>query len=119
MDVKLDEKTLVMGILNVTPDSFSDGGKYNFVENAVKRAEVMTAQGADIIDIGGESTRPGHEQVSIKEEISRVVPVIKAIKERLDVTISIDTYKSAVAESALAAGADIINVSGERNTILP
>ena len=109
MDVKLDEKTLVMGILNVTPDSFSDGGKYNFVENAVKRAEVMTAQGADIIDIGGESTRPGHEQVSIKEEISRVVPVIKAIKERLDVTISIDTYKSAVAESALAAGADIIN----------
>nr|WP_081986933.1 dihydropteroate synthase [Planococcus sp. CAU13] len=98
-----------MGILNVTPDSFSDGGKYSFLQNAVERAKVMVAEGAVIIDVGGESTRPGHEQISDEEEISRVVPAIKAIKEELDIAVSIDTYKSAVAEAALAAGADIIN----------
>lgn len=109
MKIDLEEKTLVMGILNVTPDSFSDGGKYSFLENAIEHAKKMAAEGADIIDIGGESTRPGHKQISVEEEISRVVPAIRAIKEQLDVAISIDTYKSEVAEAALAAGADIIN----------
>lgn len=110
-DLKVDfnGKTLVMGILNVTPDSFSDGGKYDFLENAVERARVMAEEGADIIDIGGESTRPGHKQVSVREEIARVVPAIKAIKKALNIALSIDTYKSQVAEAAIAAGADIIN----------
>lgn len=98
-----------MGILNVTPDSFSDGGKYSFLENAVAHARKMAQEGADIIDVGGESTRPGHKQISVEEEIARVVPAIKAIKEELDIVLSIDTYKSAVAEAAVAAGADIIN----------
>lgn len=109
MKIDLEGKTLVMGILNVTPDSFSDGGKYSFLENAVERARIMAAEGADIIDIGGESTRPGHQQISVEEEIGRVVPAIKAIKEELDIAISIDTYKSEVAEAAIAAGADVIN----------
>ncbi|MBD7915214.1 dihydropteroate synthase [Clostridium sp. Sa3CUN1] len=107
--INLDERTYVMGILNVTPDSFSDGGSYNEVEAAVKRAKEMVEEGADIIDIGGESTRPGAEFVSEEEEINRVVPIIKAIKEELDVLISIDTYKSKTAEEAIKAGADIIN----------
>lgn len=98
-----------MGILNVTPDSFSDGGKYSFLENAVEHAKQMAADGTDIIDVGGESTRPGHVQISVEEEIARVVPAIKAIKEQLDIAISIDTYKAEVAEAAIAAGADIIN----------
>lgn len=98
-----------MGILNVTPDSFSDGGKYSFLENAVAHAKKMVQEGADIIDVGGESTRPGHKQISVEEEIARVVPVIKAIKEELNIVLSIDTYKSEVAEAAVAAGADIIN----------
>lgn len=109
MNIDFAEKTLVMGILNVTPDSFSDGGKYSFLENAVAHAKKMADEGADIIDVGGESTRPGHKQISIEEEIGRVVPVIKAIKEELDTIISIDTYKSEVAEAAITAGADIIN----------
>lgn len=107
--INLDERTYVMGILNVTPDSFSDGGNYNEVEAAVKRAKEMVEEGADIIDIGGESTRPGAEFISEEEEINRVVPIIKAIKEELDVLISIDTYKSKTAEEAIKAGADIIN----------
>ena len=107
--INLDERTYIMGILNVTPDSFSDGGSYNEVEAAVKRAKEMVEEGADIIDIGGESTRPGAEFVSEEEEINRVVPIIKAIKEELDVLISIDTYKSKTAEEAIKAGADIIN----------
>ncbi len=107
--INLDERTYVMGILNVTPDSFSDGGKYNEVEEAVKRAKKMVEEGADIIDIGGESTRPGASFVSEDEEIKRVVPIIKAIKNELDVLISIDTYKSKTAEEAIKAGADIIN----------
>lgn len=109
MNIDFTEKTLVMGILNVTPDSFSDGGKYSFLENAVAHAVKMAQEGADIIDVGGESTRPGHEQISVEEEIARVVPVIGAIKGKLDTLISIDTYKSEVAEAAIAAGADIIN----------
>ena len=102
-------KTLVMGILNVTPDSFSDGGKYNHLDNAVVHARQMVAEGADILDIGGESTRPGHERISDEEEINRVVPSIEAISKEVQVPISIDTYKSKVAKSAVDAGATIIN----------
>lgn len=107
--IDLKERTYVMGILNVTPDSFSDGGNYNNVEDAVKRAKKMIEEGADIIDIGGESTRPGASLVSEEEEIERVIPIIKAIKNELDVLVSIDTYKSKTAEEAIKAGADIIN----------
>lgn len=103
------EKTLIMGILNVTPDSFSDGGKYNHLENAVGHARKMIEDGADILDIGGESTRPGHEPVPAGEEISRVVPAIEAITKEIDVPISIDTYKAEVAKRAVQAGASIIN----------
>lgn len=103
------ERTYIMGILNVTPDSFSDGGKFNKVEAAVVRAKQLIADGADIIDIGGESTRPRAEYVSEEEEIARVVPIIEAIRKELDVIISIDTYKSKTAEAAIKAGADIIN----------
>ncbi|RTR26428.1 dihydropteroate synthase [Robertmurraya yapensis] len=102
-------KTLIMGILNITPDSFSDGGKYNQIEQAVIRAKQMVEAGADIIDIGGESTRPGYERVSDEEEIARVAPVIEAISKEIQAPISIDTYKSAVAEAALQAGAHILN----------
>lgn len=108
-EFKLGERTYIMGILNVTPDSFSDGGKFNEVEEAVKHARKLVEDGADIIDIGGESTRPGALYVSEEEEIERVVPIIKAIKKELDVIISIDTYKSKTAEAAIKAGADIIN----------
>lgn len=102
-------KTLIMGILNVTPDSFSDGGKYTQTEMAVKRATQMVADGADLIDIGGESTRPGYTRISDEEEIERVVPMIEAITKNVDVPISVDTYKSEVAKQALEAGAHIIN----------
>lgn len=104
-------RTLIMGILNVTPDSFSDGGKYNTVESAVRRAVQMIEEGADIIDIGGESTRPGHVPVSAEEELERVIPAIQAIREAVgeQVLISIDTYKSEVARAAIEAGADIMN----------
>src|SRR5690625_4820856 len=98
-----------MGILNITPDSFSDGGKFNELNDALARAEMLVNDGASIIDIGGESTRPGHEQVTIEEEINRVVPVIEKLNEHINVPISIDTYKAKVAERALAAGASIIN----------
>lgn len=107
------EKTLVMGILNVTPDSFSDGGWYFSQEGAVKRGLEMIDQGADIIDIGGESTRPGSEPVSIEEEVERVCPVIEQLASRTDIPISIDTYKAKVATEACKAGAKIINdISG-------
>ena len=107
--VDLNERTLIMGILNVTPDSFSDGGHFNSIERAVKHAKEMATAGADIIDIGGESTRPGAETVTLEEEIDRVVPVIKAVRAAVDVPISIDTYKAEVAKQAIEAGADIIN----------
>ena len=107
--IDLNERTYVMGILNVTPDSFSDGGRFNEVEAALNRAREMVKEGADIIDIGGESTRPGAEYVSAEEEIKRVVDIIKAIKSELDVLVSIDTYKAKTAEEAIKAGADIIN----------
>ena len=108
-EYKLGERTYIMGILNVTPDSFSDGGKFNEIDAAVSQAKKLVEDGADIIDVGGESTRPGAEYVTEEEEIKRVVPIIKAIKKELDVTISIDTYKSKTAEEAIKAGADIIN----------
>jgi len=105
------KKPLVMGILNVTPDSFSDGGEYTQVDAAISQVKLMLAEGADIIDIGGESTRPGSKSVSAEEQISRVVPVIKAIRAELseEVLISIDTTLSLVAKAALEAGANIIN----------
>jgi dihydropteroate synthase len=105
----LDQKTHVMGILNATPDSFSDGGRYNHVDQAIDRAAQMVREGADILDIGGESTRPGAEKVALEEEIERVMPVISAISSRFDIPISIDTYKAEVATQALEAGAHIIN----------
>jgi dihydropteroate synthase len=103
------KKTLVMGILNATPDSFSDGGKYFDADKAVKHALEMAANGADIIDIGGESTRPGFDEVSAEEELERVIPVIRAVAKEVPLPISIDTYKAAVAEEAINAGAHIIN----------
>ena len=109
-------KPLIMGILNATPDSFSDGGKFNQLENALQHALHMIAEGATIIDIGGESTRPNSESVSIDEQIKRVVPIIEAIRQHSDVLISIDTTQSVVAEAALNAGANIINdVSAGQN----
>ena len=95
-DFDIKNKTYIMGILNVTPDSFSDGGKYNHLDAALFHAEEMLRDGADIIDIGGESTRPGHTVITDQEEISRVVPVIEAVKSRFDVPVSIDTYKGKV-----------------------
>ncbi len=105
--------TLVMGILNVTIDSFSDGGQFFHKEIAVKHALEMEKDGADIIDIGGESTRPGAEPVTIEEELERVIPIIEAIRSASDICISIDTYKAVVAEKALVSGADLVNdISG-------
>lgn len=110
MQLTLGERTLIMGILNVTPDSFSDGGRYDSLERAVERAFAMIEEGADMIDVGGESTRPGFTKVSASEELERVGPVIRALVEAgLPVPISIDTYKAEVAEGALQAGAHIVN----------
>ncbi len=108
-DFEIGKRTYLMGILNVTPDSFSDGGKFNSLEKAVFHAKEMLAQGADIIDIGGESTRPGYVPISEEEEIERIVPIIKAIKREIDIPISVDSYKSKVIEASLVAGADLIN----------
>lgn len=106
-------RVLVMGILNVTPDSFSDGGKFLDKRSAVKRALEIIAEGADIIDVGGESARPGARAVGVKEELCRVIPVISSIAEKARVPISVDTRNSAVAEAALKAGASIVNdISG-------
>jgi dihydropteroate synthase len=105
----LGERTLVMGVLNVTPDSFSDGGRYLDPAAAVKQALAMEAAGADLLDIGGESTRPGSEPVSTGAELARVLPVLERLRGRLKVPISIDTQKARVAEAAIAAGAEIIN----------
>ncbi len=106
-DVK--NKTYVMGILNVTPDSFSDGGRWNNLDAALKHTQQMILEGADIIDVGGESTRPGHVQVSEMQELERTIPVIEKIRENFDIPISIDTYKSKVADEAVRAGADLVN----------
>lgn len=109
------EKTLVMAILNVTPDSFSDGGRFYSIDEALRQAEKLIGEGADILDIGGESTRPNSARVSVEEEIKRTVPIIEEISKRFDVPISIDTSKAEVAEKACEAGAEIINdISGFR-----
>ncbi|MDO5154792.1 MAG: dihydropteroate synthase [Eubacteriales bacterium] len=105
----LDNKFYIMGILNVTPDSFSDGGKFNDMDHALKQTEKMIADGADLIDVGGESTRPNHIKISVEEEIERVCPIIEAIKKRFDIPISLDTYKSEVAKAGIASGADLLN----------
>ena len=111
----LGKRPLVMGILNVTPDSFSDGGRYMERERAIEHAREMVAQGADIIDVGGESTRPGAHPVSLKEEVDRVVPVVEALSRKLEVPISVDTYKAPVAKMALERGAIMVNdISGLR-----
>ncbi len=109
----LSKKTLLMGILNLTPDSFSDGGKYNSEDLGVERALKMIDDGVDIIDIGGESTKPGSNRTSQKEELERIIPVIKKLRKKTNIPISVDTYKSKVAEATLDEGADIINdISG-------
>src|SRR5690349_22686921 len=108
-ELKLGERTLIMGVLNVTPDSFSDGGKYMDPDRAFARAVEIEEQGADIVDIGAESTRPGSERISAAEEIRRLIPVLKRLKGRLAIPISVDTYKAEVAERALDLGVEIIN----------
>lgn len=108
-EFKIGERTYIMGILNFTPDSFSDGGIFNDIDLAIEHVKNMIDDGVDIIDVGGESTRPGYTLISDEEEISRVIPIIKVIKENFDILISIDTYKAKVAEKALEAGADLIN----------
>lgn len=105
----LDNNCYVMGILNFTPDSFSDGGKFNNMDSALKRVEQMINDGMDIVDIGGESTRPNYTRISDDEEIFRIAPVIEAVKQRFDIPVSLDTYKYKVAEAGIQAGADLIN----------
>lgn len=105
----LGKRTLVMGILNITPDSFSDGGKYNQYDIALEHACQMVEDGADIIDIGGESTRPGHQMIDTREELARVIPIIEALAQRIKVPISIDTYKAEVGRRAMEAGASMLN----------
>lgn len=109
IDFDVKNKTYVMGILNVTPDSFSDGGKYNNPDAALKRCEEMIAQGASIIDVGGESTKPGYIPVTSEEQIARVVPVIEGIRKNFDIPISVDTADSLVARAAVEAGCDMVN----------
>lgn len=108
-ELLLGERTLVMGILNVTPDSFSDGGLYLAPEQAVERAREMEQQGADLIDVGAESTRPGSARISEAEELARLLPVLEGLRGHISIPISVDTYKPAVAERAAAAGAELIN----------
>lgn len=108
-ELRLGERTLIMGILNVTPDSFSDGGKYSEPDRAFARALQLEEQGADIIDIGAESTKPGSQRIVAAEELRRLSPVLKRLKERLTIPISVDTYKAEVAERAIDLGAEIIN----------
>lgn len=105
----LGSRTYIMGILNLTPDSFSDGGKFTYIEDAIKHAHQMVTDGADILDLGGESTRPGHAEVTAEEEIKRVLPVLKRLISEVNAPISIDTSKAAVAGCMLAAGAHMIN----------
>jgi dihydropteroate synthase len=114
-ELTLGERTLIMGILNLTPDSFSDGGMWNSLEKALAHAEKMVAEGVDIIDVGGESTRPGALPVTVEEELNRVVPIIENLVKRIEVPLSIDTTKASVARAALEAGAEIVNdISGLR-----
>lgn len=107
------KRTYVMGILNVTPDSFSDGGQFNNLDAALAQARFMVANGADILDIGGQSTRPGAPQISVEEELNRVIPVIKTVRQELSIPISVDTTRAAVAMAAVTTGADLVNdISG-------
>ncbi|MCU0552811.1 MAG: dihydropteroate synthase [Leptolyngbya sp. Prado105] len=107
------QKTYIMGILNVTPDSFSDGGQFNTLKSAIAQAHQIIQDGADILDIGGQSTRPNADEISLQEELDRVIPVIEAIRQNFEIPISVDTTRSQVAQAAIASGADIINdVSG-------
>lgn len=108
-DFEIGKKVYIMGILNVTPDSFSDGGQFAGEEQAVRQAEQMIEDGVHLIDVGGESTRPGYTRISEEEEIQRILPVIRIIKQKFDIPVSVDTYKSGVARAALDAGADLIN----------
>ena len=108
-EIQLGERTRLMGVLNITPDSFSDGGKYAEPERAFARALELEEQGADILDVGAESTRPGSERISAAEEVRRLIPVLKRLKGRLSIPVSVDTYKAEVAERALELGAEIIN----------
>lgn len=108
-DFDLKNSCCIMGILNVTPDSFSDGGRFSSLDRALFRVEEMLGEGMDILDIGGESTRPGYTKITEDEETERVVPVIEAVKSRFDVPVSLDTYKADVAREGIAAGADMIN----------
>src|SRR5687767_999729 len=107
--LSLDERPLVVGILNVTPDSFSDGGRFRDAGPALARAARMAGEGADMVDVGGESTRPGAAEVSADEELARVLPVLERIKAELAIPVSVDTRKAAVAREVLAAGADAVN----------
>ncbi|WP_054712480.1 dihydropteroate synthase, partial [Bacillus sp. JCM 19041] len=109
LQVQPGSRTKIMGILNATPDSFSDGGRYNEADQALKRAEELIEAGADILDIGGESTRPGYTPVSVEEELERIIPVIEKVSAHFDTPISVDTYKAKTAEAAVLAGASIIN----------
>jgi dihydropteroate synthase len=109
LEHRVGSRTLIMGILNVTPDSFSDGGRHGSVAAAVEHARAMVGEGADLVDVGGESTRPGATEVAAEDELARVLPVIEALAGAVEVPISIDTYKAAVADRALAAGACIVN----------
>ena len=108
-EFELDKKTYVMGILNVTPDSFSDGGKFQNIDKALFHVEEMIKEGMDVLDIGGESTRPGYTLLDDEEEIERVIPVIEKVKSKFDIPISLDTYKAKVAEEGIRAGIDLIN----------
>jgi dihydropteroate synthase len=108
-EIQLGERTVLMGVLNVTPDSFSDGGKYSDPDRAFARAVEIEEQGADILDIGAESTKPGSERISAAEEMRRLIPVLKRLKDRLTIPISVDTYKAEIAERALELGVEIIN----------
>jgi len=114
-DIDLEEKVVVMGVLNLTPDSFYDGGRYTREAQALRRVEEMIGEGADIIDVGGESVRPGAEPINLDEELSRVIPVIEKVRRLFPVTISIDTYKAEVARQAIEKGAEMVNdISGLR-----
>jgi dihydropteroate synthase len=108
-EIQLGERTVLMGVLNVTPDSFSDGGKYSDPDRAFARALEIEEQGADILDIGAESTKPGSDRISAAEEMRRLIPVLKRLKDRLTIPISVDTYKAEIAERALELGVEIIN----------
>jgi len=108
-ELSKNTQSLIMGVLNVTPDSFSDGGKFNSLDAAIKQAETMAEEGAGILDVGGESTRPGAVEVSVQEELDRVIPVIEKIKKELDISVSVDTSKHEVMSAAVVAGVDMIN----------